>query len=618
MNRHTFILCLLISGSTMLAATGVLAQKPPQHLEPPYWWAGMEHDSLQLMVHAHNVAETVPAVDYPGVTLVNTVKSTNPNYIWLNLHLAEDVEPGRFDITFKKGRKKVYRYTYELKKREPGSAKRMGYSTKDVIYLITPDRFANGNADNDENSNLGDELNRDISLKRHGGDIQGVIDHLDYIDEMGFTAIWLNPILENRQPEYSYHGYSTTDFYEVDPRFGTNELYAGLAKEAAERDILLIKDVILNHIGSGHWWMSDLPDTNWLNFQDKYRITSHTREALQDPYGSEYDVRMHSQGWFVPTMPDMNQRNAQLATYLIQNNIWWTEFAGLGGIRVDTYSYPDKTFLTEWTRRMMQEYPNLNIVGEEWSLQPSIVSYWQRDKLTYDGYISYLPGLMDFPLQVAMIEGLREENGLSKLYQTLGKDKLYPHPEDLVVFADNHDMSRVFTQLDHDTAMFKQAMAYLLTTRGIPQVYYGTEILMGNPDSEDHGVIRSDFPGGWQGDRVNGFTGENLPEWRGEIQEFMAKLLNWRKTATAVHSGKMLHFAPEHGTYVYFRYNEEQKVMVILNKNRNSHSLDLKRFEELLGVGGEARDVISGRSYDLSGDSIDLPPREALILELKN
>ncbi|MGB3179766.1 MAG: glycoside hydrolase family 13 protein [Cyclobacteriaceae bacterium] len=620
MLRPAHSTCMIIALTLLLSLSylpGAIAQKSPAHLEPPFWWTGMAHDSLQLMVHGDNIAATAPELSYPGVTLAGTERTSNPNYLWLNLHLADNVQPGTFTILFKEGRKKRYRYEYELKAREEGSVSREGYGTEDVIYLITPDRYANGDTGNDVSEELGDELNRDTDLHRHGGDIQGIIDHLDYIEDMGFTAIWLNPVLENRQPKYSYHGYSTTDFYQVDPRFGTNELYRKLSDEASDRGIKLIKDVILNHIGSGHWWMTDLPDSNWLNFQKDYKITTHTREALQDPYASAYDKRMHGQGWFVPTMPDMNQTHPLMATYLIQNNIWWTEYAGLGGIRVDTYSYPDKAFLTEWTRRMMHEYPDFNIVGEEWSLEPEIVSYWQRDKQTFDGYTSYLPGVMDFPLQDAIIKGLQDDGRLYQVYQTLGMDRLYPHPEDLVIFADNHDMSRVFTQLDHDTAKLRQAMTLLLTMRGIPQVYYGTEVLMANPDSEDHGVIRSDFPGGWQDDEVSAFTGEGLPTGEKKGQEYMRKLLNWRKETPVIHSGELTHFAPEDKVYVYFRHSDTDKVMVVINKNTEEKELQLARFQEIIKGMGEAEDLMTGEGYDLNAASIPLPAGSALILQEK-
>lgn len=577
----------------------------------------MKHDSLQLMVHARDIADLQPEIDYPGVRITGTEKTSNPNYLWVNLHISGEAKPGTFPINFKDGRRTRLKYEYELKARAAGSAERQGYDASDVIYLITPDRFANGNPENDTAGELGDNLNRDLPLTRHGGDIQGIIDHLDYLEEMAFTAIWLNPVLENEQPEYSYHGYSTTDFYQVDPRFGDNEKYLELAEKAGEKDIILIKDVILNHIGDGHWWIRDLPDSNWLNFQDAYKITTHVREALQDPYASEYDAKMHSQGWFVPSMPDMNQKHPLLATYLIQNNIWWIENAGLRGIRVDTYSYPDKDFLTDWTRRVMEEYPNFNIVGEEWSNNPAIVAYWQRDKNPSDGYMSYLPGLMDFPLQTALVNSLKgNQYGLMGLYHALVNDFLYPHPMDLVVFADNHDMSRIYTQLDEDYDLYKMAMAYLLTTRGIPQVYYGTEILMKNPGTDDHGVIRSDFPGGWEGDEANAFTGNGLEEQAKEAQDYMRKLLNWRKDTEAIHTGELKHFAPREGVYVYFRYTDDQKVMVVMNPGE-SRQLALETYQEELANVRKAKDVVSEEIFDLSAESITLPAKTVLVLEVE-
>jgi glycosidase len=446
------------------------------HLEPPFWWTGMKSPHLQLLIHGEGISDLSPELDFPGVTLLEITRVQNPNYLFVNLYIRPEADPGSFDIQFKKGDETVISYNYKLKEREPGSAMRQGFNQSDALYLISPDRFANGNPSNDQVEYLAEKPNRSFPGGRHGGDIRGIIDHLDYIDEMGFTSIWLNPLLENDMEEYSYHGYSTTDFYNVDARFGSNQEYLELSDAASDKGIGVIMDMIVNHCGSEHWWMDDMPMDNWINFNGKFSPTSHNRTTVQDNYASREDLKHFNDGWFVATMPDLNQRNPLMANYLIQNSIWWVEYAGLTGIRMDTYPYSDKHFLTQWTKRIMEEYPDFNIVGEEWSVNPVVVSYWQRGKDNKDDYVSYLPSLMDFPLQNAMSSALREEetwgSGFVKLYEMLANDVLYADPYNLVVFGDNHDMSRIYTQLDDDFGLFKMAMAYVLTTRGIPQVLY--------------------------------------------------------------------------------------------------------------------------------------------------
>jgi neopullulanase len=436
---------------------------------------------------------------------------------------------------------------------------------------------------------------------------------------MGFTAIWVNPVLENDMQEYSYHGYSTTDFYKADPRFGSNEDYRNLSMKAKDKGIKMIMDMIVNHCGSEHWWMRDLPAADWLNYQSGFVGTIHRKSVLQDPYVAAIDLERMVDGWFVPTMPDLNQRNPLMATYLIQNTIWWVEYAWLSGIRMDTYPYPDKHFMSDWTCAVMQEYPNFNIVGEEWTENPALVAYWQRGKTNPDGYSSCLPGLMDFPLQGALRKGLTEKSGWSegfmRLYEMLANDFLYADPSNFVIFPDNHDMSRFFTQMNEDYDLFRMGMIYTYTMRGIPQIYYGTEILMNNPGTDDHGIIRSDFPGGWAGDAVNAFTGAGLTAQQKEAQELLRKLGLWRKQAAVIHHGKLKHYLPENDTYVYFRYDDERKVMVAMNKSAEPANLPLARFSEMLAGARSGKDVLSGQSFPL-GKILTIPARQALILEL--
>lgn len=591
-----------------------------KHLEPAFWWAGMKNQNLQLLVHGENISDLKPEIKAEGISIEKVSFVENPNYLFVDLQLDENVKAGNFDILFKKGKKTVLKYNYELKQRREASAQRASFTPADVMYLITPDRFVNGNPDNDNVEGLKDLANRKEHFGRHGGDIQGMIDHLDYISDMGFTAIWVNPLLENNMDQYSYHGYSTTDYYKIDPRYGSNEEYLNLSKLAKEKGIGIIMDVILNHCGSEHWWMKDLPSKDWINNKSEFTPCSHKRSTVQDQYASKEDLKQFADGWFVKTMPDLNQRNEFMAKYLIQNVIWWIEYADLYGIRVDTYPYSDSKFLAEWSRRVMEEYPNFNIVGEEWSTNPAIVSYWQKGKVNHDGYVSYLPSLMDFPLQDALKQALIKEEtwgtGWIKLYEMLANDFLYADPGNLVIFPDNHDMSRIYNQLDKDYDLFKMAMTYILTTRGIPQIYYGTEILANDDGNGDHGKLRSDFPGGWKGDERNAFTGKGLTDQEKEAQNFTKTLLNWRKNSKEIHEGKLMHYAPENGVYCYFRYTDTGKVMVIMNKKDEKVGLFTNRFHEMLNGNEKAIDILTGKELKI-GSTIEIPARSVMILEIR-
>ena len=444
--------------------------------------------------------------------------------------------------------------------------------------------------------------------------------HLDYIQELGATTLWLNPFLENDQPKYSYHGYGISDFYKTDSRFGTNTDFTNLVDLCHQKGMKMIMDQVFNHCGSGHWWMNDLPSADWINNTKDYIQTNHMRTTLRDPYTSQYDKLIFTDGWFVPTMPDLNQRNPQMAEYLIQNTIWWIEYIGLSGIRMDTYPYSDKDFMSDWTCAVMQEYPNFNICGEEWSVNPAVLAYWQKGKQNPDGYTSCLPGLLDFPIQNALTEALIEEEqwdkGMINLYTMLSNDFLYADPFKHVIFPDNHDMNRIYSQLDEDYDLFKLAMVYFATMRGTPQFYYGTEILMSNTGDDSHGNIRSDFPGGWQGDEINGFNGKGLTEKQLEAQNFVKKLLNWRKDSKVVHHGKLMHFVPIEGVYVYFRYGENKKVMIVLNKSKEKRELDLKPIAEMLNGSSSGRDILSERKIILK-KSITVDARQPMIIELE-
>ncbi len=612
---------LLRLGCTALASifAGVALAYEIDRVDPPFWWQGMVHPELQLMVYGDGVGVLKPEVDAPGVTVTRVVRVDSPNYLFVYLHIEEEAQPGEFDIVFRHGAAALT-YSYQLLRKNPDASHTRGFDTSDAIYLITPDRFANGDTRNDNIDGMGDKVDRQQWGGRHGGDIAGIRAALGYIEDMGFTAIWLNPLLENAMPSYSYHGYSTTDYYRVDPRYGSNVAYRDLVAAAKARGIGVIMDMIVNHIGSEHPWMEDLPTRDWINNDGKFVITSHERTALIDPYASQADIQAFADGWFVDTMPDLNQRNPLLADYLTQNAIWWIEYLGLAGIRMDTYPYPDKHYMTEWTRRVMQEYPEFNVVGEEWSANQPTVAYWQKGKENHDGYVSYLPSLMDFPLQEAMRAALLQEEtsftGWVTLYRSLANDFLYADPNSLVIFPDNHDMSRIYTQLGEDYDLWRMAMLYVLTMRGTPQIYYGTEILMSNRASGDHGLIRSDFPGGWPGDKKNAFIGKGLSRQAREAQVFLKRLLNWRKAHDVVHDGSLMQFNPQNGVYVYFRYDEDEKVMVAMNKGKQAVSLNAARFAEMLTGHASGRDVITGKTLPVT-DTITINARDVLLLELE-
>ena len=601
--------------------SGTLQAVGLNKVEPPFWWAGMHSPKLQLMLYGDNIGELDARLNHDQVSIRSVQRVQNSNYLFVNLRMDKGLTPSQVRIQLHKAGDVQHELVYSFHNRRKGSAQRGGFDNSDTIYLITPDRFANGDPNNDSLPILQEQANRANPGGRHGGDLAGMAQHLDYIVDMGFTAVWPMPMMENDQPEYSYHGYSITDHYRIDPRFGSNEDYRQFSLKARAQGVGLIQDIILNHIGSEHWWIADLPSSDWLNHQAGFEPTSHYRTSIQDPYSAEIDRKDFTDGWFVTSMPDLNQRNPLVANYLIQNSIWWVEYADLYGIRTDTYSYSDKDFLTGWTRRLMNEYPNFNIVGEEWSNNPNVVSYWQRGKDNADGYVSHLPSVMDFPLyeniRNALTEGEGWHQGLIRIYESLANDNLYPAPLDLVIFAENHDTVRLYSLLEEDQKRWQLAMALLATMRGIPQFFYASEILATSPTERDDGLTRSDFPGGWPGDEINAFTGEGLSEQQLHAQNYLKTLLNWRKDKAVVHTGDLLHFAPHKGVYVYFRSNAEETVMVVLNHSEEAQQLDPERYREGLGTYTKARDIMTGNSQTLE-QALSLPPLTAGILELQD
>ncbi len=591
-----------------------------ERVEPLNWWTGMQYSPLQLMVYGENISAYDVTINYPGVTVEKTIKVESPNYLFIDLVITGETQPGTMDIHFSKGRKRLV-CKYELKAREKNSAKRTGFDNSDVVYLLMPDRFANGNPENDSTEEMLEKANRTIQGGRHGGDIQGIIDHLDYLQELGITAIWSTPMLVDNEPVYSYHTYACGNYYRIDPRYGSNDDYRQLADECHKRGIKLIMDMVPNHCGTAHWWMKDLPMQSWIHQFPEFTRSNFRMAAWHDPYASAIDKKLNQEGWFDTSMPDLNQENPLLLTYLKQNAIWWVEFAGLDGVRVDTYPYNNKWKAAEWIKAIRDEYPNMNIVGECWQHRPSEIAYWQSGAKNPDGFDSFLPAVMDFTLhdQVGLAFNEDEQGwdkGVARFYLNFVTDYLYNDPYNLFVFLENHDTQRFSTAVNFDLAKYKLGHTFLLTTRGIPQLYYGGEIMMEGDKNKGDGDIRRDFPGGWVSDERDAFTTSGRTDQENEVFNHIKKLLNWRKANPVIHTGKMTHYIPEDNVYVYFRYNEDKKIMIILNNKPVQKDLKTDRYSNMMKGSVSAIDVITGTKYT-NLDLISIPAKTGLVLELK-
>ncbi len=607
------ILSILLLFATIVAYSQVTIDK----VDPPFWWADMKNPNLQLLVYGNNISQTNVMIKQKGLILSKKTPIKN-NYLILDLNIGR-AKPGNYLIEFLQEGKLVAALNFELKARRQNSAERGSFTTADVFYLIMPDRFANGNPDNDNMPGMLEKADRTNPHGRHGGDIEGITNNLDYLQKLGVTAIWNTPLLENNMPAYSYHGYAITDFYKVDPRFGTNQSYRTMVDEAHEKGIKVVMDMVFNHFGTGHLWMKDLPEKDWVNQWSEFTRSNYRGGVITDPYRSQYDETKMANGWFDVTMADLNQKNPYVAQYLIQNSIWWVEYAGLDGIRQDTYPYPDKEFMAKWMRELRFEYPNINVVGEAWINYVPQISYWLENNHNSDGYNSALTNVFDFPLMMAIQKALTEgegwDTGLARLYEILSQDFLYSDPSKIITFADNHDIERIY-QVVKTPANIKMAMGFLATTRGIPLVYYGTEALSDRGNLEGDPGKRKDFPGGWAGDSVNFFTQKNLSSDQVDVYNFMEKLFNWRKSCTAVHQGKLTHYIPEDGVYVYFRTLGEKVVMVLMNNNESSKTINTKRFaENMKGFKMGLNVIDQNQVTDLS--QISMNRKSILILELK-
>ncbi len=601
----------------IISTTGIsLAQYEIDHADPPFWWNGMNNPRLTITFHGKNIAGLNPVVAQQGITVETITRTGNPNYLFVELLLNNTAKPGNVKIDFYKDKKPVLTHLFEIKQRTDSSSQRESFGPQDVVYLLMPDRFANGNVTNDQVEGLTEKPDRQNPNGRHGGDIQGIIDHLDYLKDLGITSIWTTPLLEDNLPVYSYHTYAVTDLYKIDGRYGSNVDYVRLADECHKRGIKLIMDMVPNHCGSNHWWMKDLPMSDWVHQFPEFTRTNYNIATWNDPHAARSDRELNEKGWFDVTMPDLNQNNPLMLTYLKQNAIFWVEYAKLDGIRVDTYPYNDKWKIAEWTRAIREEYPNLNIMGECWQHHPSEIAYWQTGVKNFDQYDSFLPTIMDFPLHDVFLSAFQDPNGAAKFYNNYVTDYLYADWNHILVLLDNHDTQRFSEQIGFDINRYKLGVAHLLTTRGIPQIYSGIEIMMGGEKNKGDGDIRRDFPGGWPGDIRNAFVADGRTQAENEAFNYLRTLLNYRKVNPVLHTGKMIQYIPQQNVYIYFRINEQKTVMVVMNMSNNSQELSMARFDECLKGARQARDVVSGKTWNL--DDLKVDSHGVFVLEIGN
>ena len=613
-------------------------------IEPTDWYVGLKDASLQLMVYGKDIKTADVTTDYPGVKIDSLVRLDSPNYLLVYMNV-KDAQPGTMTLLFQQGKQKK-KVNYTLKAREKKGEERYGFSNADVLYMLMPDRFASGRTDNDQIKGMRPYKNdRTQPSLRHGGDLEGIRQHLDYFKELGVTTLWFTPVLENDSPDHgtqsTYHGYATTNYYRVDPRFGSNEEYRQLCDEAHAKGIKIVMDMIFNHSGYEHPWTLDMPSKDWLNtpewlspenqakavemktmdgaakVNDKYQQTSYKLTPVVDPYASKIDLHETVDGWFVPTMPDLNQRNPHVIKYLIQNSIWWIETVGIDGIRMDTYPYADRDAMAQWMKIIGEEYPNFNTVGETWVTEPAYTAAWQKDsKLSEKN--SYLPTVMDFAFYDRINQAKNEEtdawwNGFNRIYNNFVYDYLYPNPSNVMAFLENHDTDR-FLGEGKDTVALKQALALLLTVNRTPQLYYGTEVLMNGTKHITDGNVRKDFPGGFPGDTKNCFTREGRTQAENAMFDWLSRLLHWRQGNDVIIKGKQTQFIPFNGIYVIARQYNGKTVLTILNGNRKQADMQLDRYAEVIGNTTAAKDVITGRTVKLD-KKLSLKSRQTLILE---
>ncbi len=612
-----FLLALTLMAQVFQANAQVKINK----IDPTDWYVGMKDPTLQLMVYGQGIRDAEVSTDYPGVKVDSLVRLQSPNYLLVYLNL-DGAKAGQLPLTFTlKGKKKKMSYT--LRDREMSGEQRMGFTNRDVLYMLMPDRFANGNTKNDAFKTMQDATcDRQAPSLRHGGDLEGIRQHLDYFNELGVTALWLTPVLENDRPadngKYStYHGYATTDYYRVDPRFGTNADYRNLVGEAHAKGLKVVMDMIFNHCGDYHPWNKDMPSADWFNHPHYGLQTSYKLTPVLDPYASKIDKAETVDGWFVSSMPDLNQRNPHVMTYLIQNSKWWIETVGIDGIRMDTYPYADREAMARWMKALDTEYPNFNTVGETWVTEPAYTAAWQKDsKLSKTN--SYLKTVMDFAFFDRINMAKNEDTddwwkGMNRIYNVLCYDYLYENPRSVMAFIDNHDTDR-FLGDGQDTDALKQALALLLTIDRIPQLYYGTEILMNGTKAVTDGNVRKDFPGGFPGDAHNAFTAAGRSAEQNAMFGWLSRLLHWRQTNNVIAQGTQVQFIPWQGVYVIARQHQGRTVLTVINGKKAEATMAVKRYAEVIGSHATGRDVITGATVDLTKD-VKLAPRQTLIIE---
>lgn len=620
----------LLSLSFIMTALGMNAAVKIDRVEPTDWYVGMKDPSLQLMVYGEGIREAQVSTDYPGVRVDSLVRLDSPNYLLVYLDLS-GAQPGEMKLRFTLGKSKKD-VSYRLNARAMAGEERKGFSNADVLYMLMPDRFAQGKDHEAQVKGMNPYVeDRSKPSLRHGGDLRGIRDHLDYFTQLGVTALWLTPVLENNSPDgkdgsSTYHGYATTNYYRVDPRFGTNEDYRQLIADAHAKGLKVVMDMIFNHCGFEHPWVSDLPSKDWLNVPEwlsgkeedkaKYLQTSYKLTPVLDPYASEVDKRETVDGWFVPSMPDLNQRNPHVIKYLIQNSVWWIETVGIDGIRMDTYPYADREAMALWMKTLEREYPNFNTVGETWVTEPAYTAAWQKDS-KLSSVNSYLKTVMDFAFYDRVNMAAREETddwwqGMNRVYNTLCYDYLYANPSSVLAFIENHDTDR-FLRNGMDTLALKQALALLLTINRTPQLYYGTEILMNGTKEVTDGNVRKDFPGGFPGDKANCFTAEGRTRAQNDMFNWLSRLLHWRQGNEAIIHGKQVQFTPRKGVYVIARQAKGQNVLTVVNGTSEPAQMEVKRYAEIIGQATEATDILTGQKVALDKD-VALQPRETLVL----
>jgi neopullulanase len=613
MRKYIVIALVLFKVLNINAKTQPLVQR----LEPTFWWTDMHQSELQLMFYGPNISVSEFSINYPGVTVSHKELTENPNYVFLYLNVAKGTKAGKFNILLKNGKAKQT-ISYELKARREGSEARPSFTEADAIYLLMPDRFVNGNPANDSIAGYHQGVNRKISGARHGGDIEGIISRIPYIADLGITTLWTTPLFENNDTAYSYHHYGCTDYYKIDPRLGKNEDYPRLSEACHSNGLKIIIDVVPNHCCSQHWWLKDLPGKNWFNVWPVYTSSNYRMTAWTDPYASKADLYKLTHGWFAPNMPDFNLNNRLLFDYLKQVYVFWIEYANIDGMRVDTYPYNDIHVAAKFIQTIRDEYPKMNVVGECWVKTPAEVAYYQSGNNNKDGFDSKLTSVMDFCLKDVFSTSFNEkeswDGGMARFYAHFSQDFVYPNPKMIMNFLDNHDIDRYSTAVKRDVSKYKMGLALLSTVRGYPQIYYGTEIMIDGIPGDYQGH-RFDFPGGWVADKHNAFTAQGRTADENEVFNYTKTLLNYRKNNPVLQNGSMKQFIPENGIYVFFRYNNDKIVMVIVNNNQENKELQLGRFDEMLQSKTTGVEITSGKQFSLK-NPIAISAKTVYVIEI--